>query len=242
MDFRSILYSRYGLNRSENSRLNDDALLSFWVWCKHKYLPLLKGLNHDDPILELGCGHGYILEFLRRNGFSNVEGIDISEQLVQIAIARGLNVKVADVFEYLRYSAKDRFSAIIALNFIEHFTKEELMRLMPNIYKALKKGGVLIILTPNGAGLFPHQVVYGDCTHMTIFTPQSLQEILELVGFGNFEFQETGPVPKDFQGKLRVILWKCIKIMANIIRLIESGSTQSVWTENMICFCRKLYT
>lgn len=93
--------------------------------------------------------------------------------------------------------------------------------------------------TPNGQGLFPHQVIYGDLTHYTIFTTDSLQQILRLVGFSDIEFSETGPVPANLKGRVRVSLWKLIKFIANTVRKIETGKSQNVWTENIICCCQK---
>jgi len=38
----------------------------------------LSGLERSAPIADLGCGHGLTLEFLRRLGFENLLGIDLS--------------------------------------------------------------------------------------------------------------------------------------------------------------------
>ncbi len=240
-DFRKELYRRYITTfKTVQPQIDDSALQSYWAWCEHKYLPLLDGLDRNDSILELGCGPGYMMQFLKRHGFSKVEGIDISEEQIRIATSRGLNAKVADAFEYLQ-SSERTFNAIIAIDFVEHFTKEELIRLFPSIHRALKEGGMLIIQTVNGQGIFPHQVIYGDLTHLTIFTPASLGQILRFAGFDEIKFQETGPVPENIKDKIRVILWKLIKLVANTVRRIEAGKTQEVWTENIICCCRKPY-
>ncbi|MFB0508915.1 MAG: hypothetical protein ACETVX_00300, partial [bacterium] len=60
-----------------------------------------------------------------------------------------------------------------------------------------------------------------------------------VAGFEEIKFYETGPVPKNIKGKIRVILWSMIKGLANAIRIIETSKTQEVWTENLICCCRK---
>jgi hypothetical protein len=112
------------------------------------------------------------------------------------------------------------------------------MLLAKLLYNALEDRGILIIQTPNGQGLFPHQVIYGDLTHLTVFTPESLRQLFSLAGFADFRFQETGPVGKNLYGKIRLILWKVIKKLANGIRKIETGKSQEIWTENMICYCK----
>ncbi len=120
---------------------------------------------------------------------------------------------------------------------MEHFSKDELMRLVPAIKSALEPGGVLIVQTPNGQGLFPNQSVHGDLTHLTTFTPDSLTQLFRLWGFGEFRFVETGPVPADWKGKLRALAWSIITSTASLIRRIETGKTQAIWTESVICRC-----
>jgi 2-polyprenyl-3-methyl-5-hydroxy-6-metoxy-1,4-benzoquinol methylase len=239
-DFRTELYKRYvSTFKGSDARLSSSDLRSYFRWCQYKYLPLFEDLSKDVPILELGCGAGDMLEYLGRSGFSAAEGIDLSEEQVQIAKGRGLNARIADVFECLE-AAPRRYRVILALDFLEHFSRDELMRLVPAIRAALEPGGYLIVQTPNGQGLFPHRVVYGDLTHLTIFTPESLKQLFRLWDFEQFHFVETGPAPHNLKGKLRVLAWSLITRCANLVRKIESGKTQSIWTENMICRCTKI--
>jgi SAM-dependent methyltransferase len=239
-DYRTQVYNRYVTTARGEERFeqNQRGLDSFLAWCKFKYLPLLEGVKPEDPILELGCGPGYVLRFLQNEGFVNVEGIDISEEQLAIAIGQGFNPQLRDVFEYLP-TVENSFSAVIAADFVEHFTKDELMRLMPLILRSLKKGGIFVVQTPNGEGLFPGQIMFGDLTHSTILTPRSLQQLLAISGFTNFRFEETNPTPKNFVGIIRVILWAGVKFVANFVRKIEAGKTQEIWSENMLCRCQK---
>jgi cyclopropane fatty-acyl-phospholipid synthase-like methyltransferase len=211
---------------------------TYWAWAERKYLFYLQELEPGSSILELGCGPGYLMELLKRKGFRNVQGIDISKEQIELAIKRGLNARVADVFEFLS-SKREVFDAVVGIDFLEHFTKEELLKLLPIIYSSLKNGGRAIFEVPNGQGLFSGQVVYGDMTHLTIFTPGSLMQLLNLYGFKDVKFEETGPAPTNIKGYIRVICWKCICLIATLIKKIETGKTQHIWTENMICFCRK---
>jgi hypothetical protein len=78
-------------------------------------------------------------------------------------------------------------------------------------------------------------VIYGDLTHVTIFTPQSLAQLLRPAGFVDLAFYETGPVPIRLRGKLDLALWSGIKGLANLVRRIETGKRQSIWTETFLC-------
>jgi SAM-dependent methyltransferase len=230
-DFRSPLYERYVSTFKGGASVNAEPSFAWW---DHKYLPLLGDLDRAAPILEIGCGAGRLLAYLERRGFSHAAGIDISAEQVELARRRGVQAEVGDVFEALEGRAATA-AAIVAVDVFEHFSRAELVRLVPLLYAALRPGGRLLVQTANGAGLFPAQVIYGDLTHMTIFTPQSLEQLLQASGFVDLAFYETGPIPIRVRGKLDVALWTIIKSVASTVRHIETGKRQTIWTENFIC-------
>jgi 2-polyprenyl-3-methyl-5-hydroxy-6-metoxy-1,4-benzoquinol methylase len=234
-DFRHELYRRYVSTFKADAKLGAEPSTAWW---DHKYLPLLNALDRSAAILEVGCGGGELLAYLGRRGFSHAVGIDISAEQVALARARGVQAELADVFDFLRDHVAS-FGAIVAVDILEHLTRDELVQLAPLLFAGLRPGGLLLVQTANGAGLFPHQVIYGDLTHVTIFTPQSLAQLLRPVGFVDLGFYETGPVPIRLRGKLDVALWGGIKRLANLVRSIEAGKRQSIWTENFICVAFK---
>jgi O-antigen chain-terminating methyltransferase len=205
-----------------------------FVWWDHKYLRLLDDLERGAPILEIGCGSGGLLAYLGQRGFSNALGIDISAEQVELARKRGVRAERVDVFEHLAEYA-DAFDAIVAVDVLEHFGRDELLQLAHLMFRALRPRGRLLIQTANAAGLFPRQVIYGDLTHLTVFTPESLSQLLRAEGFVDVAAYETGPIPIRLRGRLNVALWAAIKRVANTVRSIEAGKRQSIWTENFIC-------
>jgi SAM-dependent methyltransferase len=238
-DFRSGLYRRY-VSTFKGERQQADASFTWW---DHKYLPLLEGLDRGAAVLEIGCGAGELLAYLRQRGFSDATGLDISGEQVALATRRGVQATVGDVFQTLGdqtpHGQGRTYAAILAIDVFEHFSRDELTRLVPLLYHALEPGGRLLIQTANGAGLLPGQVIYGDLTHMTIFTPRSLAQLLRPAGFTNLAFTETGPVPLRLRGRLDTLLWTTIKAIASTVRHIETGKHQAIWTENFLCLARK---
>ena len=103
----------------------------------------------------------------------------------------------------------------------------------------LADGGVFIVQTTNGSGLFPGEVACGDSTHMTVLAPESLEQLLPLGEFRDFTLTESGPVGKDLRGMLRVFGWSAIRMVASLAWKIETGKEPAIWTENLICRCRK---
>lgn len=239
MDFRAALYDRYvSAFKGRDAVLEGAALASFRAWWWHRLGPLLADLPRDARVLELGCGAGHVLELLREQGFTRVEGVDVSAEQVELAVARGISARVADARELLAAHDGD-YAAILAFDFIEHFHRDELLELAAAIWRALATGGRLVLHTPNGEGLMPGQVTYGDLTHLTIFTPGSLEQLLRFTGFTDFEFRESGPAPLGLRGRLRVLGWKLVKLLAGLVRRVETGKRQAIWTETMFCRCRK---
>jgi 2-polyprenyl-3-methyl-5-hydroxy-6-metoxy-1,4-benzoquinol methylase len=226
-DFRTSLYGSY-VSGFKGAQGAADA------WWTFKYLPLLRDVDPNARILDLGCGDGRLVGYLARRGFTQAVGVDVSPEQVAIAQSRGLDVACADLFAYLDASSEP-YAAILAVDILEHLTRDELIRLAPLLFHALQPGGRLLVQTANGAGLMPGHVVYGDLTHQTIFTPESLGQLLRPVGFEHLSFYETGPVPIRLRGKLDVAAWSVVRTVAALLKYVETGKRQAIWTENFIC-------
>jgi SAM-dependent methyltransferase len=237
-DFRQVLYGRYVSDFKGATNGPDRSLESQREWWARTVLPLLNNVPRASAIMEIGCGPGVLLEWLADNGFSNVEGVDISEEQVSIAQSRGVAARREDVFTALAQRPQE-FGAVIAMDVIEHFTKDENLELFQAVNRSLSSGGVFIIQTPNGDALLPGPVIYGDLTHMTIFNSSSLAQLLKRCGFDADEFKEAGPVAKNAVGFLRVVAWRVIRMIANGIRLIECGKSQRLWTQVLLCRATK---
>lgn len=231
LDFRTALYDKYVSSfKTPRPQVGEGS----FGWWDRKYLHLLAGLERDAHVLEIGCGSGALLAYLKRRGFSHASGIDISQEQVALAQQHGVDVQRVDALEHLATPPR-LYSAILAVDVLEHFARDELQMLAANISGALQPGGRLLVQTANGAGLLSGGVIYGDLTHLTIFTPQSLGQLLRPVGFDKLSFFETGPVPIRLRGKFDVVVWRAITTLARAAKYVETGKSQAIWTENFIC-------
>lgn len=239
-DFRSDLYKKYvSTFKQFIGDIDTSNIKSDYEMYRRRYIPLLKNFSRESAILELGCGPGYHLQFLKQSGFNNLFGVDISEQQIEIARKKGLNVEVQNVFEFFKINTK-KYDVVFALDFVEHFHKNELLDLFSSINAILNENGIFIIHTPNGDGLFSQNHIFGDLTHLTIFNTNSLLQILRLTGFNKINFYETGPAPKNLVGVIRFILWKIIRSLVNAARIIETGNKAQILTQDFICSARKI--
>ena len=175
-------------------------------------------------IVDLGCGSGAFVSWLQSKGYENVEGIDISQEQIDAGIEHGVkNLKRADVFEYLK-DCKEAFALVCAHDLVEHFEKDEILRLLSLIFQALHQGGVLLISTPNAGSLFGQRIMYGDFTHETHLTPASLFQILHFAGFTHVKVFPKEPVIHGVKSLARWTLWKVIKQFIRLYLLIVTGS------------------
>lgn len=237
-DFRDELYKLYV--STFKSYISDDSEIrntSIFKGYNRSYLRLIDNYSRDASIIDVGCGNGLMLQFLKYKGFTNLYGIDISEQQVAQARKKGLNADVISVFEFFKNNKK-KFDVIFAMDLVEHFYKYELIELFNGFNSILSDNGMLIIHTPNGDGIFHQHIIYGDLTHLTIFNSNSLGQILRLTGFNDIKCFETGPTTKNFIGVIRLILWKFIRIIVQAVRIIETGGTEKILTQDFLCVAK----
>lgn len=235
-DIRDPLYDKYYSAFKKGEPRERFGFLHLKLWYNEKYLPLFKNYRRDAPLLDLGCGQGFMLKYLQSSGFTNLTGVDISEEQVEIAKSNGFNAIQANAFDFLTKN-ESKFEIIIAIDIIEHFKKEELFELLKLIHKALIPGGLFIIQTPNGEGLMPGYVIFGDLTHYTILSPLSLKHILKLTGFNNIQIKELGPA---FIIHFPLYIgWQLVRFFAILVKFLEIGRIQKHWTESIICSCQK---
>lgn len=209
----------------------------FPVWKKYygRFLP--PGRAAD--IIDLGCGDGGFVHFLKSMGFENSIGIDISRERVEAALKLGIKgVMHADLREFL--SGKQRaYDAVFARDVIEHFAKEEVIEVFEAVRDALKPDGLFVIQTPNGESPLSGRLRYGDFTHEVIFTRTSLNQTLRAAGFGETGFYPAGPVPKGIKSAVRYVLWKAIEALLRFYNAVEMGGFSGIYTQNLIAAAKK---
>lgn len=107
-----------------------------------KVIQLLEG-EKIKSILDVGCGEGNLLIELKKKRL-NVQGIDISEEALEKAKQRKLNVKKADLDKGLPLNANS-FDAVITVSVLQHlFEPQKLINEMQKVSKKL-----VIINVPN---------------------------------------------------------------------------------------------
>lgn len=156
---------------------------------------LLPDPSRGSSLLDVGCGTGHWSQYFADRGF-DVTGIDLSEQMIQIAGAKDLAGNcflVADA-ENLPFadSQFDVAAAITMLEFAAHPNK-----VLAEMARCVRtRGGTLIVgalnaLSPcNQQRKKRHSSVYASAT---LFSPRQLEDLLSQLG--NVRILTAGFVP-----------------------------------------------
>lgn len=110
---------------------------------------LASSFVYDQSVLDLACGDGYGASILSKRA-KQVIGIDCSEKTIDAAKKQYCEKNLAfSVGSMVDFSFKERklFDVIVCFEALEHIQDHELC--FKEIKKHLKKGGLLILSTPN---------------------------------------------------------------------------------------------
>ena len=172
-------YTQYYLKWHKNTDAHRNGMISFYHRLIGSYLP-------KDPtaaILDVGCGMGFALHYLRLQGYANIAGIDTDSGQVQLARQCSLPVThVTDSVAFLKESMT-KIDFLLCLDVLEHVPKILHLDFLSSIYQTLKPKGRLILSVPNANSSIAARWRYNDWTHETSFTEHSLDFVLSNAGF-----------------------------------------------------------
>jgi 2-polyprenyl-3-methyl-5-hydroxy-6-metoxy-1,4-benzoquinol methylase len=192
--------------------------------------------DRSARILDLGCGCGALVHFAREAGYLNVKGIDISPPQVDAAARLCITgIEQGDLYSYLAHTPTSSVDVVIAFDVIEHFTKDELVAFVDDVFRVLSPQGRWIIHAPNAESPFGGAVRYGDFAHEQAFTRTSLEQLLRASGFSKVDAFESSPVPHGVTSCVRAALWQLVRITYRIIGAVETGTLapHAIYSRNL---------
>lgn len=237
--YRNELYNHYRLKFDDGN--NEIAINTYRGWSSiyrklfAEYLPE----NRKSNILELGGGYGFFLYFLKEEGFNNCLGIDISKESIDVAKQNGIdNIDYAELQDFLIGKSK-MYDVIVAIDVLEHFEKNEVFLLLQRIYESLKGGGILLLQVPNGNYPFGLIYQYGDFTHETIFSPNSMRQILSVVGFKNILVKPCDNYLLKRIPTYQYLIWRMIRKIISFYIRFETNPQINILSPNFIAVGHK---
>lgn len=154
-----IKYNRLGFQRKSSS----SDFKNFLNHCK--FYSFASQFVRDLSVVDLGCGSGYGAKILHKRGAIKVCGYDASKPAIKFA-----QKNFSDYGDFRRanilnlYPIKDNsFEVALCSEVLEHvkeYNKE--MLALEEMKRVTKKGGLVIIGTPNSELLKDHGFTYGE--------------------------------------------------------------------------------
>jgi 2-polyprenyl-3-methyl-5-hydroxy-6-metoxy-1,4-benzoquinol methylase len=167
----------------ENVRFNVvfEWLTRIFRWRRAR---VIRSREKPGPVLDVGCGRGLTLAYLREFGFEP-KGVEFSDTAAWHARhALGLEVETGDFMR--RGDEKGRYHAVIFWHSLEHMADP--VSALRRAHELLKPGGLVVVAVPNysslQARLFGRHWFHLDVPrHYFHFSQDSLEKALRDQGF-----------------------------------------------------------
>ncbi len=138
--------------------------------------PLTERLNKGATALDIGCGSGRDLLWLKKKGFQPT-GFENSSKLAALAHENtGCPVIVGDFFEY--DFSQSQFDALLLVGSLVHIDHSMMKPVLSGICQALSAGGFAFLSLKEGDGL-QHS---NDGRVFYLWQPQQLQDVFSELG------------------------------------------------------------
>jgi len=151
--------------------------------------------SEHQPVIDVGCGRGEFLVACRAAGIT-ARGFDTNERSVADLVSRGIPASVGGVPGCFAGITDGSIGTVVAMHVVEHLPVEVLFALFTESSRVLKKGGLLIIETPNAESLaVSASEFWRDPTHLAPRHPAALTLLGREHGFDVAEVRAIHPFP-----------------------------------------------
>ena len=111
---------------------------------KNEFQVIAELIEKEKKVLDVGCGDGTLMEFLKNNKNTNIRGLEISKSKVQDCIAKGLTVIEGNAEKDLAQFPDKSFDYVVLSQTLQAFLNPELV-----INELLRVGKKAIVTIPN---------------------------------------------------------------------------------------------
>ena len=177
----------------------------------------------SSNIAEIACGHGSFLWWLKQHHYSQIVGVDSSHEQIELARQTGVAVFKKDLNEWLADQADGSLQTVIAIDLIEHISKDDLMELLASSHRVLLRGGRFILRYPNGDSPLVGRNLFNDITHVWTYTSNCLQSLASMHGFSGVRFADESEAGIRDSRWLKVPL---CRLSTHLLRFIFRAATK----------------
>jgi 2-polyprenyl-3-methyl-5-hydroxy-6-metoxy-1,4-benzoquinol methylase len=123
----------------------------WWYKCLHSRVRdvlVQNEIKSQAKILDLACGSGGLMLYLKNQGYTNLQGVDISVTAVNLCNDKKLQVIMGDMTHFHEYFLEDTFDVIICNDALYFLSEGEKRQLFKAISNKLNPGGLCIMNAP----------------------------------------------------------------------------------------------
>ena len=111
---------------------------------KHEFKIIADLIENNSRVIDVGCGDGVLMDFLKKNKNIDVRGLEISKEKVQKCISKGLTVIEGNAESDLQQFPNQSFDYAILSQTLQAFLNPETV-----INELLRIGRKAIVTIPN---------------------------------------------------------------------------------------------
>ncbi|MDR1388565.1 MAG: class I SAM-dependent methyltransferase [Treponema sp.] len=152
-----------------------------------RYLSIVEPmLSKKSRICDIGCAKGGFLNFLAKNGYENLYGVEISPKLVEISRLSGLNVKIGSAEHIPLTTDKEKYDCLFFTNIFEHLF--DLSKVLLSINNSLADNGYVFVEVPDcenysNVEFYPYYHLLNPREHINHFSAYHLSLLMRGAGF-----------------------------------------------------------
>ncbi|MEW6295846.1 MAG: class I SAM-dependent methyltransferase [Candidatus Diapherotrites archaeon] len=232
--------------------MNKDEIFFDRWWAKHwiaeesfrvNLMVSMAGGNKAARVIDLGCGNGVFLKKLKEMGFYNLYGVDYSQTAVKNLSKEGFNVIKLDLSKNFSGKLSQKFDLVLVGELLEHLPEPK--KFILETKKIIKKGGRLIISTPNKdwwPNYFFKQYyrkglslssAFGHSTHISFFSLKELKSLIENSNFRIIKVKGIGAETRLYNPSfslqtLRAFIYNGVLVFSNLLSCILAKQFSSV--------------
>jgi SAM-dependent methyltransferase len=155
----------------------------------------------DGPVVDLGCGEGALLLWLKEQGHARLLGVESNQELSRLAESWGVPIVRGDLLDYLRSHGNEP-ALFFYLDVIEHLSFE----VNEEVFRRLPVRSRVIVQTPNTNSLLGHQFYLHVPSHVAPYSPHVLRGLLSRLGYSILAEGGIGDRPPTWKNRIRALL------------------------------------
>lgn len=189
-------------------------------------------------VLEIGPGRGEFIAYAAERAVAFVDVIDDSAAVLSRATAmRGVRRSWLASVEALGGIEAElgEYDRIVLVHVLEHLAKPAIAPAVRVLYRHLSPGGRLLATVPNGANPLGVVERYADFTHETLFTEESLMQLVDICDLPGAAARVRGfRIPAvNLLNRTRILAQAALHLLLKAMLIVNGGVYFSLYEPNI---------